>query len=274
MPTVLVTGAARGIGKSIVDYLAKEGWDVIGGVRTEADAEALTRLPRVSAVVLDITDEAQVAALPAMLPARLDAVVNNAGIAVSGPLEGLTPAEIRRQLEVNVVGQLAVTQAVLPLLRASAGRVVFISSVNGQLSAPMMGAYSASKFALEAAADALRVELMSWNIAVSVVQPAQTDTDLWRNADQSIVDMEAALSPQHRALYAKHVAGMRKAVPMSQRLAVDPEKVAKVVLEALTARKPRARYPVGLATAVQMTFMTKLPTRARDTLLRRVFGQP
>jgi len=274
MPTVLVTGAARGIGKSIVSYLAAAGWDVIGGVRNAADAEALSALPGVSAVTLDITDDAQVAALPGLLPGRLDAVVNNAGIAVSGPLEGLTPAEIRRQLDVNVVGQLAVTSAVLPLLRASRGRIVFISSVNGKLSAPMMGAYSASKFALEAAADALRVELRSWHIDVSVVQPAQTDTDLWREADQSVAEMEAALSAEHRALYTKHVAGMRKAIPMSQRLAVDPEKVSKVVLQALTARRPKAYYPVGLPTAIQMTFMTKLPTRARDALLGKVFGQP
>jgi NAD(P)-dependent dehydrogenase (short-subunit alcohol dehydrogenase family) len=274
MPTVLVTGAARGIGKSIVSHLAAAGWDVIGGVRNAADADALSALPRVTAVTLDITDDAQVAALPEALPGRLDAVVNNAGIAVSGPLEGLTPNEIRQQLNVNVVGQLAVTQAVLPLLRESAGRIVFISSVNGKLSTPMMGAYSASKFALEAAADALRVELRPWGIAVSVVEPAQTDTDLWRSADQSVADMEAAMTAQHRALYSKHVAGMRKSIPMAQRLAVDPEKVSKVVLTALTARNPKARYPVGVATAVQMTLMTKLPTRVRDALLRRVFGQP
>ncbi len=274
MPTVLVTGASRGIGKSIVSYLSAAGWDVIGGVRDAADAEALSALPRVSTVTLDVTDDAQVAALPEALPGRLDAVVNNAGIAVSGPLEGLTTAEIRRQLDVNVVGQLAVTSAVLPLLRESRGRIVFISSVNGKLAAPMMGAYSASKFALEAAADALRQELRPWHIAVSVVEPAQTDTDLWRTADQSFIDMEAALAPRHRALYTKHVAGMRKSIPTSQRLAVDPAKVSKVVLTALTAHKPRARYPVGVATVVQMTLMTKLPTRVRDAVLRRVLGQP
>ncbi|TDO10344.1 short-subunit dehydrogenase [Mycobacterium sp. BK086] len=274
MPTVLVTGAARGIGKSIVKYLAAAGWDVIGGVRNAADAEALSALPKVSAVTLDITDDAQGAALPAALPSRLDAVVNNAGIAVSGPLEALTSAEIRQQLEVNVVGQLAVTSAVLPLLRESRGRIVFISSVNGKLSVPMMGAYSASKFALEAAADALRVELRPWGIGVSVVQPAQTDTDLWRTADQSVIDMEAAMTPQHRALYTKHVAGMRKSIPLSQRLAVDPDKVSKVVLKALTDNKPRARYPVGLATAAQMGLMTNLPTRVRDAGLRRLFGLP
>ncbi|WP_163747361.1 SDR family oxidoreductase [Mycolicibacterium helvum] len=274
MPTVLVTGAARGIGRSIVSYLAAAGWDVIGGVRSAADAEALSALPRVSAVTLDITDDAQVAALLEVLPGRLDAVVNNAGIAVTGPLEGLPPAEIRRQLDVNVVGQLAVTSAVLPLLRESRGRIVFISSVNGQVSAPMMGAYSASKFALEAAADALRLELRPWQIAVSVVEPAQTDTDLWRTADQAVADMEAALTANHRALYTKHVAGMRKSIQMQQRLAVDPEKVAKVVHEALTARRAKARYPVGVATTIQMTVMTKLPARARDAVMRRVLGQP
>ncbi|MCX2931823.1 SDR family NAD(P)-dependent oxidoreductase [Mycobacterium sp. CVI_P3] len=254
--------------------MAAAGWDVIGGVRSAADAEALSALPRVSAVLLDVTDDAQVAALADALPARLDALVNNAGIAVSGPLEALTPNEIRHQLDVNVIGPLTVTQAVLPLLRESRGRIVFISSVNGKLSAPLMGAYSASKFALEAAADALRVELRPWHIGVSVVEPAQTDTDLWREADQSIADMEAAMAPRHRALYSKHVAGLRKSIPMSQRLAVDPAKVARVVHEALTARRARARYPVGVATAVQMALMTKVPTCVRDVVLRRVLGQP
>ncbi len=274
MPTVLVTGAARGIGKSIVTHLAAAGWDVVGGVRNAADADELSRLPRVSAVVLDVTDDAAVAALPEVLPSRLDAVVNNAGIAVSGPLEALTSDEIRRQLDVNVVGQLAVTRAVLPLLRESRGRIVFISSVNGKLSAPMLGAYSASKFALEAAADALRVELRTWGIAVSVVEPAQTDTDLWRQAGQAVDDMEAAMTPRHRALYSKHVTGMRKSIPMSQRLAVAPEKVANVVLEALTARKPRARYPVGVGPALQVALVPKLPTRVRDAVLGRLLGQP
>ena len=274
MPTVLVTGAARGIGKSIVTHLAAAGWDVVGGVRNAAAAAELSRLPRVSAVVLDVTDDAAVAALPEVLPSRLDAVVNNAGIAVSGPLEALTSDEIRRQLDVNVVGQLAVTRAVLPLLRESRGRIVFISSVNGKLSAPMLGAYSASKFALEAAADALRVELRTWGIAVSVVEPAQTDTDLWRQAGQAVDDMEAAMTARHRALYSKHVTGMRKSIPMSQRLAVAPEKVANVVLEALTARKPRARYPVGVGPALQVALVPKLPTRVRDAVLGRLLGQP
>ena len=272
MPTVLVTGAARGIGKTIVDHLSAAGWDVIAGVRSEQDADALSVQPKVSAVILDVTNDDQVAALPSCLPKRLDAVVNNAGIAVSGPIEGLTTEELRRQFDVNVVGQLAVTSAVLPLLRESRGRIVFISSVNGRISLPLLGAYSASKFALEAAAHALRLELKPWHIDVSVVEPAQTDTDLWRQAGKSVDDMEAAMSASHRALYAKHIAGMRKSIPMSQRLAVDPEKVAAVVKEALTARSPRARYPVGIGPALQMGLATKLPTRLRDRLIGKLAG--
>ncbi|HJT95056.1 MAG TPA: SDR family NAD(P)-dependent oxidoreductase, partial [Mycobacterium sp.] len=185
MPSVLVTGAARGIGKSIVEYLAAQGWDVIAGVRSQQDAEAVTKADpqRISAVILDVTDAGHIAALADALPERLDAIVNNAGIAVGGAMETLTADEWRKQLEVNVIGQLAVTQAVLPRLRQSRGRIVFISSVNGRLSMPLVGAYAASKFALEAAADALRMELSPWKIPVVIVEPAQTDTDMWRTAD-------------------------------------------------------------------------------------------
>ena len=272
MPTVLVTGAARGIGKTIVAHLGSAGWDVIAGVRSQADADVLSALPRVSTVLLDVTDDKQIAALPTVLPERLDAVVNNAGVAVSGPIEALTAAQLRRQLDVNVVGQLAVTNAVLPKLRASRGRILFISSVNGRISLPLLGAYSASKFALEAAADALRLELKPWGISVSVIEPAQTDTDLWRRADQSVDEMEAAMTPSQRALYSKHIAGMRKAIPLAQRLAVPAEKVADVVERALTVRSPRARYPVGVGPAIQMGVVTSLPTVIRDRLIGRLTG--
>ncbi|MCW2687619.1 MAG: retinol dehydrogenase [Mycobacterium sp.] len=274
MPSVLVTGAARGIGKSIVTHLAASGWDVVAGVRSEQDAGELAGTPRVAPVLLDITDDAQISSLQELLPECLDAIVNNAGIAVGGPLEAVSPADLRRQFDVNVVGQIAVTQAVLPRLRESRGRIVFISSVNGKIATPMLGAYSASKFALEAAADALRMELKPWGIAVSVVEPAQTDTDLWRKADDMIEAVEGVMSPEHRTLYAKHIAGMRKSIPMAQRLAVPAEKVAGVVEEALTARRPRARYPVGIGPALQAGVIPKLPTRLRDPLLRKVVGQP
>lgn len=276
MPSVLVTGAARGIGRSIVEHLASRGWDVIAGVRSEQDAAAVTAAnpQHISSVILDVTDAGQIAALDEALPERLDAIVNNAGIVVSGPMETVSPDEWRKQFDINVIGQLAVTQAVLPRLRKSRGRIVFISSVNGKLSMSLIGAYCASKFALEAAADALRMELRPWHIPVVIVEPAQTDTDMWRTADTMVEETEATLTPEQRELYARHIVGMKKMIPVSQKLAVPVEKVSAVVEEALTARRPRARYVVGIGPKLQVTLLTNLPTWARDRVLRRVSGQP
>lgn len=276
MPTALVTGASRGIGKGIVEHLAARGWDVVAGVRSPQDADAVTKLDpqRVSSVILDVTSADDIAALEQSLPEQLDAVVNNAGIAVGGAMETLSPDEWRKQLEINVIGALAVTQAALPRLRKSRGRIVFISSVNGRLSMPLVGAYAASKFALEAAADALRMELSPWKIRVVVVEPAQTDTDMWRTADTMVEDLEASLTPEHRGLYAKHIAGFKKMIPVSQKLAVPTEKVSAVVEEALTAKRPRARYIVGLGPKAQVALMSVMPTKMRDIALRKVSGQP
>lgn len=276
MPSVLVTGAGRGIGLAITQHLAATGWDVIAGVRSEADAAAVVALApqRISAVILDVTSDDDIDALAAALPDRLDAVVNNAGIVVAGPVEMLTPADWRKQFDVNVVGQFAVTAALLPKLRASRGRVVFISSVNGQLSAPMLGAYAASKFALEAGAEALRIELRPWGVPVVVVEPAQTDTDMWRKADDMVAELEGATSASHHALYSRHIAGMKKMIPLSRKMAVDPAKVVAVVEEALTARRPKARYIVGLGPKLQAALMTNIPASVRAFLLAKVFGVP
>lgn len=273
MSSVLVTGASRGIGRAIAEHLAATGWDVIAGVRTEADAQSLSA-PRLRAVILDVTDPEHLAALPEALPATLDAVVNNAGIVVAGPVETLGTDDWRKQFDVNVFGQFAVTRAVLPKLRAAQGRVVFISSVNGQLSVPLLGAYAASKFALEAGAEALRVEIKPWGVTVSVVEPAQTDTDMWRTADDMVKQLESGLSSEHRALYAKHIAGMKKFIPISRKLAVPTDKVVAVVVEALTARRPRARYIVGLGSRAQVALMTNIPAAVRDRIVARVAGVP
>jgi NAD(P)-dependent dehydrogenase (short-subunit alcohol dehydrogenase family) len=276
MASVLVTGAGRGIGRSITEHLAERDWDVIAGVRTEADAAAVTAANprRITAVTLDVTNDAHIAELSDSLPARLDGIVNNAGISVGGPMETVTTDDWRKQLEVNVIGQMAVTRAVLPRLRESRGRMVFISSVNGRLSMPMIGAYSASKFALEAAADALRMELRPWHIPVVIVEPAQTDTDMWRTADTMFDEAEAALTPEHRAMYARHMAGMKKMIPIARRMAVDPAKVSTVVEKSLTTRRPRARYVVGVGPKAQVALMTNLPAAVRDLVLRKVAGQP
>lgn len=201
-------------------------------------------------------------------------MVNNAGVVVGGLLESVSPDQLRRQLDINVVGQLAVSQAVLPRLRESGGRIVFVSSVNGRIATPMLGPYCASKFALEAAAEALRMELRPWRIRVSVVEPAQSATDMWETADQTVDDMEAAMSPEQRVLYSKHVVGFRKMIPVSRKMAVPAERVAQVVESALTNRRPKARYAVGVGPRLQMALVTALPSAVSDVLLRKAFGQP
>ncbi len=276
MPSVLVTGAARGIGKATALRLASGGWDVVAGVRRREDGEALAAGGggRIVPVLLDIADADLLAALPDALPARLDAVVNNAGMVVSGPIEGVPLEDLRRQLEINVIGQVAVTQAVLPRLRASRGRVVFMSSLSGRVATPMTGPYNASKFALEGLADALRMELRPWGIRVVLIEPAQTDTDMWREAEGALEASVAALSPVHRELYAKHIEGSRKMIPRSQRMASPVEGVAATIEHALTTRRPRARYVVGAGPRVQGVLAQLTPTAARDAALRAATGVP
>ncbi len=275
MPTVLVTGAARGIGRATARRLADAGWDVIAGVRRVADgAQLAAAKSRITPIVVDITDDAQVAALDGALPARLDAVVNNAGVVVGGPIEAVPLSELRRQLEVNVVGQAAVTQAVLPRLRHSRGRVVFVSSVSGLVSTPMTGAYNASKFALEAMADSLRMELVPWGIRVVLVEPAQTDTDMWRKAEDDLEQTVASLAPEHRELYAKHIAGFRRSIPRLQRMATSADGAAEVIERALTVRRPRARYVVGKGPRVQALMAQLTPTALLDAALRAGTGSP
>ena len=223
---------------------------------------------------LDVTNRNHVAALTDRLPDELDAVVNNAGVVVGGPVEAVPADELRRQLEVNVVGQVAVTQAVLPHLRRSRGRVVFVSSLSGRVATPLMGLYSASKFALEGAADVLRMEVAPWGIRVVLVEPAQTDTDLWRKADQALDESVAQLSPENRRLYAAHIEGFRKIIPRSQRVAVPVETVAAMVEKALTDRRPKARYLVGRGAGVQSLLARFTPTPLLDATLRSAFGIP
>jgi NAD(P)-dependent dehydrogenase (short-subunit alcohol dehydrogenase family) len=273
VPTVLVTGAARGIGRATATRLARSGWDVLAGVRRAADGDAVAA-ERITPVILDITDAAQVAALDDALPERLDAIVNNAGIAVAGPIEGVAIEDLRNQLDVNIVGQAAVTQAVLPRLRTSHGRIVFVSSLSGRVAQPMFGAYNASKFGLEGMADAMRMELRPWGIKVVIVEPAQTDTDMWRKAEEEMDATVAALSPEHRELYAGHIEGARKMIPIAKKMASPVDGVAATIERALTTSRPRARYVVGTGPRVQGAAAGLTPTRILDGMLSRVGGVP
>lgn len=273
MPTVLVTGASRGIGRATALRLAARGWDVLAGVRSDTDAQKLAaESGRITPVVLDVTSAADLAALPGTVQDGLDAVVNNAGYVVDGPVEALDLDALRRQLEVNVVGQVAVTQAVLPALRRRQGRVVFISSLSGRIATPMTGAYNASKFALEALADSLRVELRPWRMPVVLVEPGPTATDLWGSAGEQYAATVAGMSAQHRELYANHLAGGERVIRFAQRMAVPVDKVVDRVEESLTERRPKARYTVDVGSRVQLASRAVTPTRVWDAALARLTG--
>jgi NAD(P)-dependent dehydrogenase (short-subunit alcohol dehydrogenase family) len=277
MPAVLLTGASRGIGRATTLRLARAGWTVYATVRSAADGEELAAEAASAAVhplQLEVTSDEQIAALDEALPERLDAIVNNAGIVVSGPLETLSAADLREQFDVNVIGAVALTNLVLPRLRASRGRIVFVSSLSGVISTPMTGAYNASKFALEAIADAWRLELRPWGIKVILVEPAMTDTDLWRKAPETLEAEAAEMSAEHRELYAEHLDGMRKTVPRMQKMAKPVDTVAAAIEKALTAGRPRARYPVGTDVRVHAALSGVTPDRVKDAAFARLTGTP
>ncbi|GGB99109.1 SDR family NAD(P)-dependent oxidoreductase [Cellulomonas carbonis] len=273
--SVLVTGAGRGIGNAIALRLAASGWRVWAGVRTDVAAKALAEASgAITPVELDVTDRGHVAALDTVLPARLDALVNNVGIGVAGPLETLSPVDVHRQLDANLVGPLDVTRTVLPRLRRARGRIVFISSVNGRVSFPFTGIYNASKFAVEAVADCLRVELSPFGVQVALVEPGVVATDPWKHMDDLLDELEADLEPGLRSLYAGHFAGERRVLADLRRRAAPPDDVARAVEQELTRRRARPRTPVGRDARVILLMRTVLGARGMDRVWIRGLGLP
>ena len=267
MPSVLVTGAGRGIGLAITEHMSARGWDVYATARSDAALHRLARVPNVHPIPLDITDRSAIAGLPDRLPTALNGVVNNAGIIVSGPVEGLSLEDLSRQLDINTTAQIAVTQAVLPKIRESRGRIVFMSSVSGLITTPGTGAYSASKYALESLADALRMELRPWRIPVSLIEPGPTRTDMWEDMLDEHDRMTARLTEQHRELYASHLAGNRKLLGRMQKHAGDPQKVVKAVGHALTSKHPKRRYLCDTVSRAQKAVVSITPTAVNDAIL-------
>ena len=226
-------------------------------------------------VFLDITDQDQVDTVASLIAADsggLDGVVNNAGIATGGPLEYLPLAAWRHQLEVNVVGQVAVTKAVLPSIRLARGRIVFIGSISGKIATMLMGPYCASKFALEAISEALRQELHPWGISVSIVEPGAIKTGIWEKGRRAADRLELELPDQARTNYAAHIAAIRKGIDMQERDGADPDKVAVAVEHALSSRRPKTRYLVGADATVQSALVRLLPDRPREAIIRRFAG--
>jgi NAD(P)-dependent dehydrogenase (short-subunit alcohol dehydrogenase family) len=303
MPLALITGASTGIGRASALRLAASGWTVLAGVRDPAAGEQLvadaetTSLQGSAAapgaavtrglggslisLELDVTDAAQVAAArervdqEAARPGAssrggLDALVNNAGIAVAGPLELVSAEDLRRQFDVNVFAQVAVTRALLPALRRAGGRIVFVSSIGGRVTTPFMAPYSASKYAIEAIGDALRVELHRSGVKVALVEPGSVATPIW---DKGRVDAERVTIPDelHDA-YGRVPAAMGKALEDTARRGVPPEQVAETIERALTAPRMKARYLVGRDARAMLMARRLLPDLVFDRVVKRALG--
>ncbi len=275
----LVTGASTGIGRASALHLAGRGHTVYAGVRKQADADSLAgeAVGNLRPVLLDVTDPAAIKSAARSLTSDLGdrglaGLVNNAGIALGGPLEYLPVESWRQQLEVNVIGQVAVTKSFMPLIRKATGRIVFIGSVGGRLGTPMMGPYNASKFALVGIAEALREELRPWNIKVVLIEPGAIKTNIWDKGREQADDLEQRLGPEAMQRYGALYAAVRKLIDRQDRTGISPARVAKIIERALFTANPRARYLVGPDAKAIGAVSRVLPDRAKDAVFRRASG--
>jgi NAD(P)-dependent dehydrogenase (short-subunit alcohol dehydrogenase family) len=268
--TVLVTGASTGIGEATALYLKELGFDSVGAVRKEEDAQRL-RSHGLRTVKLDVTDAASIAAARADLgDAPLAGLVNNAGVAVAGPLEFLPLDQLRMQLEINLVGQVAVTQQFLPSLRAGQGRIVNLSSIGGRVALPLVAAYNASKFALEAVSDSLRRELLGQGVDVIVIEPGGVRTPIWKKGNELADEIQEQMPPEVERLYGRLIEGLRReTVKIEQKTGIEPRAVAEVIGKALTAKRPRTRYLVGTDAKIRGPVAKFMPDRLMDRAIAR-----
>jgi len=271
----MVTGTSSGIGRATVLELTRLGFKIFASVRKANDAEALAKIaPGVTPLIFDVADEQSVAVaaerIEAMVgDAGLYGLVNNAGVGTFGPVEGIPLGEWRRQMEINVIGQVAVIQAFLPLLRKARGRIVNIGSIGGRTTIPFGGALCASKHAVEAINDALRMELKQWGISVSLVAPGSIHTNA---ADRMVADGEAMMKqmrPDRLSLYEQRFRHMLNTMSKDEMSGSSPEVVAKVVARALTDLRPKTRYPAGKRSVFLAVMASILPTRVFDSIKLR-----
>ena len=269
---VLVTGTSTGIGRATALLLDEGGFTVFAGVRRDVDAQSLRdeASDRLVPLILDVTKAVDVAAAAHAIEAAgipLVGLVNNAGVAAAAPLEFVAVADFRHQLEVNVVGQLAVTQAVLPLLRAAKGRIANVTSIGGLIAGQMLGPYHASKFAFEAMTHTLRQELAPWGIEVIAIEPGQIATPIWATSAATAARMQESMPPEMLELYGARAEGAREMARNAAKNGLPAIEVAKVIVKALTVGHPRTRYPVGTDAKIGAAVVARLPDRLRDRLL-------
>ena len=266
---IVVTGASTGIGRACALRFAELGYRSLAGVRKPSDGQALKvdSAGKIEPILLDVTSAQSIeGALKEVGDQLLAGLVNNAGIAILGPLELLSVDSWRRQFEVNVIGLVAVTQALLPLLWRAKGRIVNIGSIAGCSALPGSGAYDSSKFALEAITDVLRMELDAWGISVSLIEAGAVATPIWEKSLREADDLSRQVAGDRYALYNSLMAKVKKEAVESARHAAPVEAVVKAVEHAMTARKPKTRYLVGRDTWFWL-LLNLLPDRWRDAVI-------
>ncbi len=277
----LVTGASSGIGRATALHLAAAGHHVYAGVRKPVDGEQLARSAdggEVTPLILDVTNAGHIADAAAVVtghagPAGLDGLVNNAGIGLACPAELLPLDTFRRQLEVNVTGQLAVTQALLPLLRRAHGRIVIIGTIGVRFTPPFAGALDASKAALTALAEALRQELAPWGVRVVLIEPASINSGVADKVARDAAATMAAASPQGRDLYEDTFAKMLAVMQRREQSGSPPDVAAATITRALTTSRPRTVYLTGKDSR-RLAILSLLPTPILDAARRRIFRLP
>jgi NAD(P)-dependent dehydrogenase (short-subunit alcohol dehydrogenase family) len=279
---VVLTGASTGIGAATAELLAKNGFVVFAGVRNDTDASRLAALhPNIRPLHIDVTKATSIDAAANGVGSSgitLYGLVNNAGIALGGPLEILPIDELRRQFEVNLFGAVAVTQRFLPLLRtghperSGTTRLVFVGSISGRLAVPYIAPYCASKFALRAVADALRVELAPVHVAVSLIEPGSVKTPIWAKGRE--IATTATIPPDAPPHYHEAIAQVVHQTQLEERNGMPVERVSEAILHALTAPKPRPYYLLGAPARMGNILAKYLPPNLRDTLVRRNMRLP
>jgi NAD(P)-dependent dehydrogenase (short-subunit alcohol dehydrogenase family) len=278
---ILITGTSTGIGAACAIELDRRGFKIFAGVRTYEAGQKLQEKASslLTPVLLDVTDAATIAAAAAIIKEQtghrgLAGLINNAGITISGPLELIPINELRRQFEVNVIGQIAVTQAVLPLLRTAKGRIVNIGSVNGALSPPYLGPYAASKFALEALTDALRMELRTWDIHVSLIEPGPVATPIWDKSFSTANRLEKEVPNENKMLYEPDLSAVRKMMAEIASHAEAVDIVVRAAVHALTAPNPKTRYFLHYRNRFLFRGFKLVPDVIRDWLIRIAMKLP
>ncbi|MCP4726321.1 MAG: SDR family NAD(P)-dependent oxidoreductase [bacterium] len=274
--SIVITGASTGIGKACALHLDKLGFKVYAGVRKEDDGDNLKKeaSDKLTPVILDVTDEnsilESVKIVSKDMDGKLFGLINNAGVSLNAPLELINVSDIKMLMDVNVSGLLAVTKAFIPLLRKSKGRIVNISSGHGLLAIPDKSVYAASKFAVQAITDSLRVELRSFDIFVSSIVVGKVNTDVLGKIVADRKKMIESAQPDVVKLYSPLIEFFDKEVKNIP--GIDADEAAKIVTKALTHQKPKAQYLIGPG-AKKMKILARLPVKLRDQLMYKAIYQ-